>query len=216
MAQTLRGQRVGIFIDVQNMYYSAKNLYDAKVNFKEILNAAVAGRTLIRAIAYVIKADIREEKNFFEALSKIGYEVKSKDLQTFVGGAKKGDWDVGIAMDMIELGNKLDTAVLVSGDGDFLPLLQHMSRAMGCRVEVLAFGKTSAGKIKDYADLFVDLDKNKKYLIRGPMTRGSPSVKKSPPTRRETGPKREPVKREQVKREPVKREPIVKVEKINK
>ena len=167
MAQTLRGQRVGIFIDVQNMYYSAKNLYDAKVNFKEILNAAVAGRTLIRAIAYVIKADIREEKNFCEALSKIGYEVKSKDLQTFVGGAKKGDWDVGIAMDMIELGNKLDVVVLVSGDGDYVPLVQHMARAMGCRVEAMAFGRTSSGKLKDAVDQFTDMERNKgKFLIK--------------------------------------------------
>ena len=64
-------------------------------------------------------------------MTNIGYEVKSKDLQTFVGGAKKGDWDVGIAMDMIELGNKLDVVILVSGDGDYVPLVQHMGRAMG-------------------------------------------------------------------------------------
>ena len=167
MQQQLRGQRVGIFIDVQNMYYSAKNLYDAKVNFKEILRQAVAGRTLIRAIAYVIKADIKEEKNFFEALTKIGYEVKSKDLQTFVGGAKKGDWDVGIAMDMIELGNKLDTVILVSGDGDYVPLVQHMSRAMGCKVEAMAFGRTSSAKLREAVDVFTDMEKNKaKFLIR--------------------------------------------------
>ena len=145
--QQLRGQRVGVFIDVQNMYYSAKNLYNAKVNFKEILRYAVDGRTLIRAIAYVIKADIKEEKNFFEALTKIGYEVKSKDLQTFVGGAKKGDWDVG--------------------DGDYVPLVQHMSRAMGCKVEAMAFGRTSAGKLRDAVDQFTDMEHNKaKFLIK--------------------------------------------------
>jgi uncharacterized LabA/DUF88 family protein len=165
--QNLRGQRVGVFVDVQNMYYSAKNLYDSKVNFKEIIRQAVAGRTLIRAIAYVIKADVKEEKNFFEALTKIGYEVKSKDLQVFVGGAKKGDWDVGIAMDMIELGNKLDTVVLVSGDGDYVPLVQHMSRAMGCRVEVMAFGKTSSAKLREAADFFIDMEKAKtRFLIK--------------------------------------------------
>jgi len=165
--QQLRGQRIGVFIDVQNMYYSAKNLYDAKVNFREILREAVSGRTLIRAIAYVIKADIKDEKTFFDALSKIGYEVKSKDLQTFVGGAKKGDWDVGIAMDMIELGSRLDTVVLVSGDGDFVPLVQHMSRAMGCRVEVMAFGRTSSAKLRDAADFFIDMEKAKgRFLIK--------------------------------------------------
>ena len=124
-------QRVGVFVDVQNLYYSAKNLYNAKVNFAQVLKEAVAGRKLVRAIAYVIKADIKEEKSFFDALEKIGYEIRSKDLQTFAGGAKKGDWDIGIAMDMIELANKLDTLILVSGDGDFVDLLQHLRRAMG-------------------------------------------------------------------------------------
>lgn len=165
--QNLKGQRVGVFVDVQNMYYSAKNLYHAKVNFKELLREAVNGRTLIRAIAYVIKADVKEEKNFFEALSKIGYEVKSKDLQVFIGGAKKGDWDVGIAMDMIELGNKLDVVVLISGDGDYVPLVQHMSRAMGCRVEVMAIGRTSSAKLREAADSFIDMEHNKsRFFIK--------------------------------------------------
>jgi uncharacterized LabA/DUF88 family protein len=160
-----REQRVGVFVDVQNMYYSAKNLFNAKVNFAAVLKAAVAEGSLVRAIAYVIKADIKEEKNFFDALSSIGYEVKTKDLQTFVGGAKKGDWDIGIAMDMIELAPKLDTMVLISGDGDFIPLLQHLKRAMGCRIEVMAFGKTASGKLREEADLFTDLDKDKKKFL---------------------------------------------------
>ncbi|MAH01799.1 MAG: NYN domain-containing protein [Candidatus Woesearchaeota archaeon] len=160
-------QRVGVFVDVQNLYYSAKNLYKAKVNFAQVLREAVAGRKLVRAIAYVIKADIKEEKSFFDALEKIGYEVRSKDLQTFAGGAKKGDWDIGIAMDMIELANKLDTLILVSGDGDFVDLLQHLRRAMGCRIEVMAIGPSSSGKLREEADEFVDIDKNKsRYLIK--------------------------------------------------
>ena len=160
-------QRVGVFVDVQNMYYSAKNLYSAKVNFAHVLRNAVMGRKLVRAIEYAIKADIKEEKNFHDALEAIGYEVKTKDLQTFAGGAKKGDWDIGIAMDTIELANKLDTIILVSGDGDFVPLLEHLRRAMGCRVEVMAFGPSSSGKLRDAADEFVDMELNKsKYLIR--------------------------------------------------
>lgn len=158
-------QRVGVFVDVQNMYYSGRNLYNAKVHFGQILKEAVNNRVLVRAIAYVIKADIKEEKNFFEALNKIGFEVKSKDLQTFVGGAKKGDWDIGIAMDMIQLAPKLDTLVLVSGDGDFVDLLQHIKRAMGCRVEVMAFGKTSSSKLREEADEFIDLDKDKRRFL---------------------------------------------------
>ena len=160
-------QRVGVFVDVQNLYYSAKNLYKAKVNFATILNGAVAGRKLVRAIAYGIKADIKEEKKFHDALEKIGYELKTKDLQTFPGGAKKGDWDIGIAMDTIELATKLDTIILVSGDGDFVPLVQHLRRAMGCKVEVMAFGPSCSGKLKEEADEFIDMDMYRsKFLIK--------------------------------------------------
>jgi len=161
-----REQRVGVFVDVQNLYYSAKNIYKSKVNFNTILREAVKGRQLIRALAYVIKADVKDEINFFEALKNLGYEIKAKDLQVFYGGAKKGDWDVGIAMDMIELAPKLDAIVLVSGDGDFVPLVEHLKHALGCYVEVMAFGKSSAQRLIEEADNFIDLDQNaRKFLI---------------------------------------------------
>lgn len=159
-------QRVGVFVDVQNLYYSAKSLYNAKVNFKEILKQAVVGRKLIRAFAYVIKADVKDESNFFEALENIGFEVRAKDLQIFYGGHKKGDWDVGIAMDIVKLAPKLDTIVIVSGDGDYVPLVQH-AQSVGCRVEAIAFGKSSSSKLREAADEFVDLEKQpKRFLIR--------------------------------------------------
>lgn len=162
-------QRVGIFVDVQNMYYSARNIYKGKVNFKTLLKEAVRGRHLIRAIAYVIKADVKDEANFFEALKSLGYEVKEKDLQVFYGGAKKGDWDIGIAMDTIELAPKLDVIVIISGDGDFVPLVQHLKHALGCYVEVMAFGKTSSQKLIEEADNFTDMEKDvQKFLIRPP------------------------------------------------
>jgi uncharacterized LabA/DUF88 family protein len=161
-----KDQRVGVFVDVQNMYYSAKQFYHTKVNFAHILNRAVAGRRLVRAIAYVIKADIKDEVNFFEALEKIGYDVRSKDLQTFYGGAKKGDWDVGIAMDIMRMASKLDVVVLVSGDGDFKDLLEHV-KSLGCRAEVVAFRKTASSRILSEADDFIDLDKElDKVLIK--------------------------------------------------
>lgn len=160
-----RDQRVGVFVDVQNMYYSAKQLYNAKVNFREILRTAVGGRQLIRAFAYVIKADIKEESIFFEALRKIGFELRLKELQVFYGGAKKGDWDIGIAMDMIRMAPKIDTGVLVSGDGDFRALLEYV-RSMGCRTEVIAFGKAASSRMIEEVDDFIDIDKNKrKFLI---------------------------------------------------
>jgi len=162
-----KDQRVGVFVDVQNLYYSARSVYGAKVNFKEVLKEAVKGRNLIRAIAYVIKADVKDEKNFFDALTKIGFEVHAKDLQIFPGGHKKGDWDIGIAMDSIEQAPKLDTVVLISGDGDFIPLVQHLRRALGCRIEGIAFGGSCSGKLREELDQFVDMDKDtKRYLIR--------------------------------------------------
>ncbi|MBU1102576.1 NYN domain-containing protein [Patescibacteria group bacterium] len=161
-----KDQRVGIFIDVPNLYHSAKNIYRAKVNFKEILKTAVAGRQLIRAIAYSIRTESGEEQAFFEALAKFGIEVKVKDLQIFPGGMKKGDWDVGMAVDAIELGSKLDAIVLVTGDGDFVPLVQYLKIKDGCQVEIISFGRSASGHLKEVADDFIDLGQNtKKYLI---------------------------------------------------
>jgi uncharacterized LabA/DUF88 family protein len=165
-----KDQKVGVFIDVQNLYYSAKNLYNAKVNFANVLKAVVGQRKLIRAVAYVIKTEAMTEKSFFEALEKIGFEVKAKDLQIFYGGAKKGDWDVGIAMDIIEMAPKLDVIILVSGDGDFVPLLEHAQSA-GCKIEAAAFGRSASSKLKDVVSVFTDLDVNKeRYLMKSAKT----------------------------------------------
>ena len=161
-----KDQRVGVFIDVPNLYHSAKNIYRAKVNFKEVLKSAVAGRKLIRVIAYSIRTESGEEQAFFEALTKIGIEVKVKDLQIFPGGIKKGDWDVGLAVDAIELGGKLDAVVLVTGDGDFAPLVEYLKIKNGCQVEIIAFGRSASSHLKELADDFIDLGQNlKKYLI---------------------------------------------------
>ncbi len=160
-----KDQRVGVFVDVQNLYYSAKNLYQRKVNFNEVMKSAVAGRELIRAIAYVVKAQNVDEQKFFEALDSQGFEVKMKDLQVFYGGQKKGDWDIGIAMDAIRLSPKLDTVVLVTGDGDFVPLVEYLKNR-GQLVEVVAFGASASGALKLAADEFTDLsEQSGKYLI---------------------------------------------------
>ncbi|MBU4536537.1 NYN domain-containing protein [Patescibacteria group bacterium] len=159
-------QRVGIFIDAQNLYHSARNLYSAKANFKQILEDAVANRALIRAIAYVITTESGEESTFFDALVKLGIETKTKDLQIFFGGAKKADWDVGLAVDAIKISPKLDTVIIVSGDGDYIPLVEYLQISQGCQVEVIAFGKSSSAKLIEAADDFLDLDSDpQKYLM---------------------------------------------------
>ncbi len=161
-----RDQRVCILVDVANMYHSAKNLYNRKVNFKEILKTGTAGRKLIRAIAYVVKTEGGEESNFLEALSQQGFEVKEKDLQIFAGGSKKADWDVGITVDAIKMGEKMDVIVLVTGDGDYVPLVRYLQNTTGCLVEVIAFQKTASAKLTEETDDFINLSDNKKYLIK--------------------------------------------------
>jgi len=164
---TYKEQRVGVFIDVQNMYYSAKNLYNAKVNFGNILETAVGNRKLIRAIAYVVKTKSGEEKIFFEALEKLGLETREKELMVY-DGAKKADWDVGICIDSIALADRLDVIVLVSGDGDFIPLVQYLKMNKGCRVEAMAFRETTSSKLVETVDNFVDLSHDRRrYLISG-------------------------------------------------
>lgn len=159
-------QRVGIFIDTQNLYHSAKNLYKGRVNFGQVMKDALAGRILIRAIAYVIATETGEEKAFFEALGKMGIETKVKNLQVFAGGAKKGDWDVGLAVDAIKLAAKLDTAIIISGDGDFVPLVEYL-KMEGCQVEAASFGKSTSQRLKEAVDDFIDLDMNpRKYILR--------------------------------------------------
>ncbi len=159
-------QRVGVFIDTQNLYHSAKNLYHTRVNFGQIMKDAVGDRALIRAVAYVITTESGEEKSFFEALGKLGIEAKTKDLQIFSGGAKKADWDVGLAVDAIKMAPKLDTVIIVSGDGDFVPLVEYLKTNEGCQVEVIAFGRSSSAKLIEAADDFIDLCENpKKYLM---------------------------------------------------
>ncbi|OGF14684.1 hypothetical protein A3I35_02715 [Candidatus Falkowbacteria bacterium RIFCSPLOWO2_02_FULL_45_15] len=157
-------QRVGVFVDVANMYHSAKNLFQRRVDFGQILKEAVSGRKLIRAIAYAIKTKTGEEESFLEALDKQGFEVRIKDLQIFLSGVKKADWDVGMAIDAIRIAPKLDVVVLVTGDGDFLPLVRFLRDHLGCIVEVMAFQKTCSSKLIEEADDFIDLASSKKFL----------------------------------------------------
>ena len=160
------GQRVGVLIDVQNLYHSAKNLYKAKVNFREILKSAVSQRSLIRVFAYVVRTKTGEEKPFFEALTKLGIETRVRDLQEFYGGLKKADWDVGITVDAIRIAPTVDTIVLASGDGDFLQLVEYLKN-QGKRVEIIAFGRSASARLKEIADEFIDLEKApEKYLLK--------------------------------------------------
>jgi len=164
-------QRVAILIDTQNLYHSAKNLYKAKVNFGNVVKTALGGRKLIRALSYVVNTESGEESAFFEALEKVGIEIKTKDLQIFFGGAKKADWDVGLAIDAIKLSLKVDAIVLATGDGDFIPLVEYV-KSQGCQVEVISFGRSSSSRLREVVDDFIDMDESPKDYLMG--YRGGP------------------------------------------
>ncbi len=173
-------QRVAVFIDTQNLYHSAKNLYNTRVNFGAIMDAVVGKRKLIRALAYVITTEAGDETQFFEALTKLGIETKTKDLQIFYGGAKKADWDVGLAVDAIRLAPKVDTIVLATGDGDFEPLVNFLKEHFGVQVEVISFGRSTSSKLRAVCEDFIDMcDHPEKYLMGYRTQR--PASKKTKP-----------------------------------
>jgi len=158
-------QRVGVFVDVQNMYYSARALFDSNVNFSRLLQNAVGSRQMIRAFAYVIRSEAPKEQGFFDALTKADYEVRSKDIQVFGDGQKKGDWDVGIAMDAIKIADKLDVVVLATGDGDFVPLVTYLQENRGCRVEGMAFERSTSAKLIETLDKFTDIGADPRHYL---------------------------------------------------
>lgn len=192
------GQRVGIFVDVQNLYHSAKNIYRGRVNYKELMKSLVRDRQLIRAMAYVVKSEGiisqgeriepraksepfdptqgKEQANgvktqsaeaaFFEALETAGMELRLKDLQVWSDGAKKADWDVGMAVDAIRMSSFLDVVILVTGDGDFIPLVEYLKWGTGRLVEVAAFRRSASAKLQEAADHFIDLEHLPKVIMR--------------------------------------------------
>lgn len=173
-----REQRIGIFIDVQNLYHSAKNLYQSRINYQELMKNLVGERKLIRALGYVVKSesqneDLTGEASFFDALLKAGIDLRMKDLQVYPGGMKKADWDVGMAIDAIRMSDSLDVVILVTGDGDFVPLVEYLKWGKGKLVEVAGFGRTTSSKLRESADLYIDLKEIPRILLRTKASRRS-------------------------------------------
>ncbi|HEY5221364.1 MAG TPA: NYN domain-containing protein [Candidatus Paceibacterota bacterium] len=204
-------QRVGIFVDVSNLYHSAKNLYQGRVNYAELIKHLVAGRQLIRAMAYVVRSEgvepqqprghvrmaekdqaaamsivpasassngangngdgagsggMSSEASFFEALEKAGLELRMKDLQIYAGGLKKGDWDVGLTVDVIRMMPFLDVIILVTGDGDYIPLVNYVKWAGGRVVEIASFRRSASTKLVEAADEFVNIENLPRAIMK--------------------------------------------------
>lgn len=180
-------QRVAVLVDVQNIYYSARNLHKAKVDYNKLLEVCVQGRILTRAIAYVVNPDNDSSySEFFEAVNSAGFETKEKPLQTFFDGTKKADWDVGMAMDAVRLGAKVDSIVLVSGDGDFRPVVNYLQQSHGCLVEVVSFKKASNSNLIEMADDHIDIDDHKSMLFWPKGKSRKPSSKKNYKSKKKT------------------------------
>lgn len=177
-------QRVAVLIDAQNMYHSAKHLYDARLNFPELVKSATDERPLLRAIAYVAKSKTGEEMAFFEALVEGGIELRVKEVVEFSSGVKKADWDVGMTIDAVKLADRVDVVILVTGDGDFVPCVEYL-QARGVMVEVMAFGSSTNTELRGACDLFFDISEHaEKFLIRSRMPSGGKKGGKKPPPRR--------------------------------
>ncbi|GIW67328.1 MAG: NYN domain-containing protein [Candidatus Parcubacteria bacterium] len=158
-------QRVNIFIDTQNIYHSAKNLYNAKVDFKKLIDLLVGERSLINAFAYVIRSEFTpKEIDFFEALIKQGINLRIKELQIYPDGSKKADWDIGIAIDAVRFSQLVDVVILVTGDGDFYHLVEYLQN-QGKQVEVAGFSQTTSVKLKELADFYYDLNEIKNLIL---------------------------------------------------
>lgn len=158
-------QKVNIFIDTQNIYHSAKNLFEKKVDFGKLVKLLVGERQLIQAFAYVIYSEYsQKEIDFFEALISQGINIRIKELQVYPDGTKKADWDVGIAVDAIRFSKLVDVVILVTGDGDFLHLIEYLQN-QGKQVEIAGFNQTTSSKLKEKADFYYDLNELKNLIL---------------------------------------------------
>jgi len=152
-------QRVGVFVDVQNMFYSAKNIKKAKLNFAKLMEKAVRGRQLIRAICYIVDNPDIDQSGFTDMLRQNGYELRTKPLRVRADGSAKGDWDMGIAIDAVNVADKLDIIVLVSGDGDFIDLVNHL-KGRGVHVEAISFVESTNEDLIKSVDFHIPIEKD--------------------------------------------------------
>jgi uncharacterized LabA/DUF88 family protein len=172
-------ERVGVFIDVQNMYYAARQL-KGKLDFDALLQASVLDRRLIQATAYVVESKEIDQSGFIAMLQQRAIEVRRKTLKIRSDGSMKGDWDMEMALDILDMAPKLDVVVLVSGDGDFTSLVRRV-KSMGPRVEVVAFPRNTAKSLLEAADRFHPLDRRAMIRAELPAEPDRPADSPAPP-----------------------------------
>ncbi len=149
--------RVAVFVDVQNIYYTVKQTHGCHFDYKAFWDQVTTGRQVVRAFAYAIDRADQRQIRFQQILESIGFEVKLKPFIQRSDGSAKGDWDVGITLDMIELATEVDVAVLASGDGDFDLVVQKLRDNHGVEVEVYGARQLTAASLIHAATRFVPI-----------------------------------------------------------
>lgn len=158
-SKIIKKETIALFVDSQNLYYSARMGYAAKVNYEKLLRLITGTRNLIKAYAYIVQPPEGDVKPFATSLERIGYIVKTKDVRTRANGSAKANWDMGMALDILGIIDRVDTIVLASGDGDFVPLVDFI-KGKSKRVEIFAFPDNTAYDLKEKADRFEPLGEN--------------------------------------------------------
>lgn len=159
---TFPAQRVAVLVDIQNMFYSAKTTFNGKLNYKKLLHGCVNDRHLIRSIAYVIQRPDVDQDSFLECLRKFGFELfikatkNRKDSHTGKMIPSKGSIELNLAVDAIVLADRVDTIIIASGDGVYLPLVNAL-KSKGVRVEVLGFKGSTAYDLIQAASIFREI-----------------------------------------------------------
>lgn len=156
-----KGRRLGIFVDGQNVYYSARLHYGKRVDYKKLISMLTRDRHLVKAVCYIIEQPDVEQEKFINMLMHSGYTVKTRSLIRRADGSMKANWDVGMAADIINAvdRNSLDIVVLVTCDGDFVDLVRLL-KPKGIRVEVAGFPYNTAMELKNVADEFYPIEED--------------------------------------------------------
>ncbi len=166
-------EKVAVFVDGANLYHSIKSYYKGVLDYGVLLDSAVGDRKLLRATFYIVEKQEADEntggssgaRSFVYNLNKFGYKVRSKPLVVHESlspeGEKtvshKGDWDIGIIVDMMRLAEHADVYVLVSGDGDYVEAVEYLQSERGLRIEVVSAGQCTSQALLDVCDLHTDL-----------------------------------------------------------
>ena len=153
-------KKIALFVDVQNIYYTTRDTYGRQFNYRKLWKKISAQGDIVSAIAYAIHRGDDKQQKFQDALKHIGFTVKLKPYIQRSDGNAKGDWDVGITIDIMELANNVDTVILLSGDGDFDMLLKKISDTYNVRTEVYGVAALTANSLIDATDVYHRIDED--------------------------------------------------------